>query len=100
MAESEWNFGFVHNDRGQVDIHQSPFFDVGFDFDDTVEGYLNRILPTLVDVIDEQFEDYSWTVNGYPSVSPPPPSTFLWLKTIDVATFLMPSFGVLKIFSR
>ncbi|PKU71153.1 GDP-mannose transporter GONST4 [Dendrobium catenatum] len=45
MAESEWNFGFVHDDRGQVDIHQSPFFDVGFDFDDTVEDYLNRILP-------------------------------------------------------
>ncbi|KAI0520192.1 hypothetical protein KFK09_007663 [Dendrobium nobile] len=100
MADPEIDSGLVFDIYGDIHITRSPFFDVGFGSDDTVEDYLNRILPTLIDVIDEQFEDYSWTVIGYPSVPPPPPPTFPWLKIIGVAALLMASLSVLKIISR
>ncbi|KAI0500969.1 hypothetical protein KFK09_019187 [Dendrobium nobile] len=76
------------------------FFDVGFGFDDTIEDYLNRILPTLVDVIDDQFQDYDWILQGHPSPPSPPPPTSPWIKAIGVATILVASLGVLKIFFR
>ncbi|PKU81746.1 hypothetical protein MA16_Dca018688 [Dendrobium catenatum] len=59
----------VHDDRDQVDILQSSFFDVGFDFDDTVEEYIDRIQYSFVDVIDEQRSNGRWIIIGRPPSS-------------------------------
>ncbi|KAI0491509.1 hypothetical protein KFK09_025769 [Dendrobium nobile] len=68
MDEPEWNFGFEYDNNGRVNILRSQFFDVGFDFDDTVEEYLDRILPTLVDSIDEHFSIYTWIIKAVRSL--------------------------------
>ncbi|PKU70003.1 hypothetical protein MA16_Dca022134 [Dendrobium catenatum] len=75
MADPELDSGLVLDDEGYIHPIRSPFFDVGFGFDETVENYLNRILPTLIDIIDERFEDYEWTIESTPPVFPPPPAT-------------------------
>ncbi|PKU64825.1 hypothetical protein MA16_Dca020904 [Dendrobium catenatum] len=100
MTDPKIDSGLIFDIYSDIHITRSPFFDVRFGFDDTVEDYLIRILPTLVDVIDKQFQDYDWTIDGHPSVPSPPRSTFPWIKTIGVATILVASLGVLKIFSR
>ncbi|PKU65574.1 hypothetical protein MA16_Dca024882 [Dendrobium catenatum] len=100
MADPEVDSGLVLDIYGDIHITRSPFFDVGFGLDETIEDYLNRILPTLIDVVDEQFEDYSWTINGYRSAPPPTPSTRPWIKAIGVATVFVASLSLLKIFSR
>ncbi|KAI0492824.1 hypothetical protein KFK09_027100 [Dendrobium nobile] len=100
MADPEVDSGLVLDDEGHIHPTRSTFFDVGFGYDETVEDYLNRILPTLIDIIDERFEDYEWTIESKTSVCHPPPATFPWFKTIGVATFLVASFGVLKFLSR
>ncbi|PKU85513.1 hypothetical protein MA16_Dca003253 [Dendrobium catenatum] len=74
MEEPEWNFGFEYDRNGRIDILRSPFFDVGFDFDDTPEEYLDRILPTLVDSIDDHFSVYTWIIEGRPSAPSNPTS--------------------------
>ncbi|KAI0495155.1 hypothetical protein KFK09_025304 [Dendrobium nobile] len=56
---------------GRVDILRSPFFDVGFDFDDTVVEYLSRIIPTLIQTVDDHFSDYTWIIEGRHTALPP-----------------------------
>ncbi|PKU72017.1 hypothetical protein MA16_Dca007381 [Dendrobium catenatum] len=75
MTDPEVDHGFILDAHGGIHIVRSPFFDFGFGFDDTVEDYLNRILPHLVDILDDQFLDYEWTINGHPLVSPTPASS-------------------------
>ncbi|XP_028557305.1 cleavage stimulation factor subunit 77 [Dendrobium catenatum] len=65
-ANTEVDSGFLLDAYGDILITRLPFFDVGFDRDDTIEDYLNRIIPTLVEMIDYQFSDYEWTINGHP----------------------------------
>ncbi|PKU63251.1 FH protein interacting protein FIP2 [Dendrobium catenatum] len=48
---------------------------MGFEHEDTVGEYLERILPTLVHVIDRQFRDYVWTITGRHPPPPPPAAT-------------------------
>ncbi|PKU59051.1 hypothetical protein MA16_Dca024849 [Dendrobium catenatum] len=67
MADPEVDHGLVLNSQGDIDV--------GFNFDDTVEDYLNRIVPHLVDILDGQLSDYEWMINGHPSASPTPASS-------------------------
>ncbi|PKU61088.1 hypothetical protein MA16_Dca020461 [Dendrobium catenatum] len=99
MEEPEWNFGFVHDDQGQVDILQSPFFDVGFDFDDTIEDYIDRIHYTLVDVIDEQRSKGRWIIDGRPP-APPNPASFPATSPLKITCLLVASLSLLTIFLR
>ncbi|PKU76442.1 hypothetical protein MA16_Dca001045 [Dendrobium catenatum] len=92
MAEPEWNFGFVHDDQDQVDILQSPLFDVGFDFDDTIEDYIDRIQYTLVDVIDEQRSKGRWIIIGRPSSSTAPAT---YPRTTILGSFFLGATSVL-----
>ncbi|PKU80362.1 hypothetical protein MA16_Dca005893 [Dendrobium catenatum] len=55
MADLAVDHGLFYDINGDIHVLRSPFFDVGFGFDNTVEEYLDRILPTLVDAIDDQF---------------------------------------------
>ncbi|PKU62032.1 hypothetical protein MA16_Dca012141 [Dendrobium catenatum] len=74
MADLELEGGLVFDVYGDIHVLRSPFFDVGFDHDDTVEGYLDRILPTLVHIIDGQFSDYEWISDSHPPSPPPHPT--------------------------
>ncbi|PKU67763.1 hypothetical protein MA16_Dca016932 [Dendrobium catenatum] len=71
MADPELDSGFVYDIYGDIHITRSQFFDVGFRFDDTIEDYLNRILPTLVDVIDDQFQtNFKTTIGSSKAIHP------------------------------
>ncbi|KAH0456982.1 hypothetical protein IEQ34_014889 [Dendrobium chrysotoxum] len=73
----EWDYGLVLDEHDNIDILRSPFFDVGFNFDNTIEEYFERIHITLVDTIDDQRKKGRWTIFGRATtVSPPATSTF------------------------
>ncbi|KAH0466250.1 hypothetical protein IEQ34_006353 [Dendrobium chrysotoxum] len=94
MADPEVDHGFAYDEYGQIGILQSPFFDPGFGFDFTVEEYVERILYTLANVVEEQLSSAPWQITG--RYTPPPPTTFSWIKAIGVATIIVASFSVLK----
>ncbi|KAH0433263.1 hypothetical protein IEQ34_027070 [Dendrobium chrysotoxum] len=72
MEVLEWDYGLVLDENDNVDILRSPFFDVGFDFDNTVEEYFDKIHITLVDTIDDQRKKGRWTILGrFTTISPP-----------------------------
>ncbi|KAL0918869.1 hypothetical protein M5K25_010914 [Dendrobium thyrsiflorum] len=60
MADSERDFGMVYDEQCYVQILHSTFFDVDPDTDHTIEGYVARILDTLVDAIEEQLGVVQW----------------------------------------
>ncbi|PKU61991.1 hypothetical protein MA16_Dca026056 [Dendrobium catenatum] len=82
MANPEINHGFVFNSQGEIDVIQSPFFDLGFGFNNTVEEYVDRILLHLADVVDEQRPTKEWKITGRLPASPPP-ATFPTTKLLD-----------------
>ncbi|PKU62701.1 hypothetical protein MA16_Dca024193 [Dendrobium catenatum] len=103
MADPEVDHGFSYNDRGEIDILLSPFYDPDWEYDETTERYVKRILYYLAHTIDLQKPKMPWLLVGRPIPSPsaatsPPPSTFPWIKTIGVATVPVASLGVLKTF--
>ncbi|KAH0454130.1 hypothetical protein IEQ34_016054 [Dendrobium chrysotoxum] len=64
MEVPAWDYGLVLDEDDNIDILRSPFFDVGFDFDNTVEEYFDQIHITLVDTIDDQRTKGRWTILG------------------------------------
>ncbi|PKU85462.1 hypothetical protein MA16_Dca003202 [Dendrobium catenatum] len=94
MADPEFEWGLVFNANGSLNILRSPFFDAGFEHEDTVGEYFERILPSLVHVIDRQFQDYIWTITGRHPPPPPPAATSLVTKS-----FVCFSVVVLSIFA-
>ncbi|PKU70522.1 hypothetical protein MA16_Dca008639 [Dendrobium catenatum] len=75
MADLKHDHGFAYDFQGDIDVVCSPFFNVGFGFDHTVEDYLNWILPHLMDILDEQLPADEWIINGRPPSSPNPTSS-------------------------
>ncbi|PKU69534.1 hypothetical protein MA16_Dca019220 [Dendrobium catenatum] len=99
MADLERDHGFAYDFQGDIDIVRSPFFDVGFGFDHTVDDYLNRIIPTLVDIIDEQLPADDWILNGRPPSSPNPASS-LATSPLGITCVIVASLSVLAILLR
>ncbi|KAL0907306.1 hypothetical protein M5K25_021706 [Dendrobium thyrsiflorum] len=56
--------GFIYNDKGQVDILQSPFFDFTPDIDHSVEEYVERIIFQLAATIDDQLSSVQWLLSN------------------------------------
>ncbi|KAH0453955.1 hypothetical protein IEQ34_018279 [Dendrobium chrysotoxum] len=54
MADPDLDFGIVYDEQGFIHILHSTFFDVDPEIDHTVEGYVERILDTLAEAIEEQ----------------------------------------------
>ncbi|KAL0924829.1 hypothetical protein M5K25_005687 [Dendrobium thyrsiflorum] len=54
MANPELDSNFVYNEQGFVDILRSPFFDPNPEVDNSVEEYVERIIFTLSDAIEEK----------------------------------------------
>ncbi|PKU64013.1 hypothetical protein MA16_Dca012599 [Dendrobium catenatum] len=75
MADPERDYDISYDHQVDIDVIRSPFFDVGFGSDHTVEDYLNRILPHLVDILDEQLLADEWIINGRTPSSPNPASS-------------------------
>ncbi|PKU65812.1 hypothetical protein MA16_Dca009141 [Dendrobium catenatum] len=100
MADPAVDHGLFYDIYGNIHVLRSPFFDVGFGFDNTVEEYLDRILPTLVDSIDDQFSDYTWIIEGHPTVPPPPLSSFSTATFIGSSLLVATSLLAWTIFRR
>ncbi|PKU67513.1 hypothetical protein MA16_Dca016237 [Dendrobium catenatum] len=58
--------GLTCDEDGFIDIIQSTFFDVNTRVDHTAEDYIERILDTLVEAIEEQFKGVEWRISTAP----------------------------------
>ncbi|PKU85632.1 hypothetical protein MA16_Dca003373 [Dendrobium catenatum] len=66
MADPETEYGLTWDKDGLTDILRSTFFDVNPRIDHTVEDYLERIMDTLVEAINEHFEGIEWRISTTP----------------------------------
>ncbi|KAL0908164.1 hypothetical protein M5K25_022638 [Dendrobium thyrsiflorum] len=66
MADPERDFSMVYDEQGFIQILQSPLFDVDPEVDHTVEGYVARILDTIVLVVEEQLGTMEWRLAADP----------------------------------
>ncbi|KAL0927652.1 hypothetical protein M5K25_001847 [Dendrobium thyrsiflorum] len=62
MADPEVDHRFIYDKEGVIDILHSPFFDFTPEVDDSVEEYVERILFTLADFIEEQVCNVQWQI--------------------------------------
>ncbi|KAL0927003.1 hypothetical protein M5K25_003263 [Dendrobium thyrsiflorum] len=69
MADPERDFGMVYDEKGFIQILQSPFFDVDPEVDHAVEGYVARILDTIVLAVEEQLGTVEWRLASDPQTS-------------------------------
>ncbi|PKU78225.1 hypothetical protein MA16_Dca026883 [Dendrobium catenatum] len=100
MADPELEWGLVFDAHGNLDIHRSPFFDAGFESDeDTVGAYLDRILPTLIHIIDKQRPDSEWIIDGRPP-APSNPASFPATSPLKITCLLVASLSLLSILFR
>ncbi|KAL0918174.1 hypothetical protein M5K25_010168 [Dendrobium thyrsiflorum] len=64
MADPERDSEFVYNEQCFVDILRLPFFDVNPEVDNSVEEYLERIIFTLSNSIEEQLSTVQWQITA------------------------------------
>ncbi|KAL0913987.1 hypothetical protein M5K25_017482 [Dendrobium thyrsiflorum] len=74
MADPDLNSGFTYDEQGFVDILRSPFFDVNLAIDNMVEEYVERIIFTLSNVIEEHISNVQWTIIAKPPQGIPSPT--------------------------
>ncbi|KAL0916669.1 hypothetical protein M5K25_014197 [Dendrobium thyrsiflorum] len=67
MADPEQDFGMAYDEQGYVHILHSTFFDVDPEVDHTLQGYVERILDTLVDAVEEQLGTVEWRIAADPN---------------------------------
>ncbi|KAL0917083.1 hypothetical protein M5K25_012124 [Dendrobium thyrsiflorum] len=66
MADPDLDSGIVYDEQGYIHILHSTFFNVNPRIDHTVEGYVERILDTLVEAIKEQLGNVQWNLASDP----------------------------------
>ncbi|KAL0917680.1 hypothetical protein M5K25_012760 [Dendrobium thyrsiflorum] len=99
MADPDVDHGFLYDDQGLVDILRSPFFDPNPEVDDTVDDYIDHIIFTLGQSIEEQLPSGQWKITGR-SHAPSPPVNIPWIPTFGVLSLLVASSGLLRFFFR
>ncbi|PKU83088.1 hypothetical protein MA16_Dca007759 [Dendrobium catenatum] len=99
MADPEVDHGFAYNAQGEIDILLSPFYEPDWEYDGTVERYVNRIFYCLTETIDLQRPRTLWFLIGH-SVPLPTPATFLTTKLLGLSFLVGISLLVWKIFLR
>ncbi|PKU68527.1 hypothetical protein MA16_Dca016459 [Dendrobium catenatum] len=100
MADPEFEWGLVFDAHGNLDIQRSPFFNAGFDSnDDTVGTYLDRILSTLIHVIEKQRPDSEWIIDSRPPALPSPVSSPA-TSPLGITCLLVASLSLLTILLR
>ncbi|KAL0906704.1 hypothetical protein M5K25_025219 [Dendrobium thyrsiflorum] len=78
MGDPDVDHEFLYDEQGRVDILQSPFFDVTFGSDRTVDEYVDRIIYQLTLAIEDRIPQGRWYLIGRPSTPPnlaPNPAT-------------------------
>ncbi|KAL0914146.1 hypothetical protein M5K25_017655 [Dendrobium thyrsiflorum] len=68
MTDPERDFDMAYDEQGYIHILHSTFFDVDPLVDHTVEGYMERILDTLVNAIEEQLGNVQWRIASDPHI--------------------------------
>ncbi|KAL0924674.1 hypothetical protein M5K25_005524 [Dendrobium thyrsiflorum] len=66
MADPERDSGFVYNEQGFDDILRSPFLYLNPEVDNSVEEYVERIIFTLSNTIEEQLSTVQWQITAKP----------------------------------
>ncbi|PKU76624.1 hypothetical protein MA16_Dca001229 [Dendrobium catenatum] len=66
MADPDLDYGLAYDKQGFVHILHSIFFDVNPNIDNTVEEYVDHILDTLVEAIEEQLGTVQWRIATQP----------------------------------
>ncbi|KAH0450382.1 hypothetical protein IEQ34_021074 [Dendrobium chrysotoxum] len=94
MADPEVDHEFAYNAQGEIDILLSPFFDPHWDYEDSVESYVDHILYHLVEIMDVQRPTGHWQIVGRPSISSPP-ATSPANKALCVTCLVVASLGFL-----
>ncbi|KAL0924950.1 hypothetical protein M5K25_005811 [Dendrobium thyrsiflorum] len=89
----------ITENKERTDILASPFFDVHFGIDETVEDYVDRIPYQLTLSIEEHIPPGCWYLVSCPSSSPNP-ATSPATTTLRTACLLMASLSVLATFFR
>ncbi|KAL0906128.1 hypothetical protein M5K25_024594 [Dendrobium thyrsiflorum] len=69
MADPNLNHVFVFDDQGLVDVLHSPFSDINFGNDHTVEEYMDQILFSLATAIDQRRPPVQWQLSHRPPVT-------------------------------
>ncbi|KAL0904811.1 hypothetical protein M5K25_026965 [Dendrobium thyrsiflorum] len=94
MADPEVDAGFVFDEQGRTNILGSPFFDIYFGFDETIDDYVDRILYQLSLSLEEHIRPGHWIINSQ-SPPPPPPATFPADKVLRATYLTVASLGLL-----
>ncbi|KAL0909172.1 hypothetical protein M5K25_020017 [Dendrobium thyrsiflorum] len=66
MANPDLDSGIVYNEQGFIHILHSTFFEINPRIDYTVEEYVERILDTFVEAIEEQLGNVQWHIASDP----------------------------------
>ncbi|KAL0909415.1 hypothetical protein M5K25_020285 [Dendrobium thyrsiflorum] len=66
MADPDLDTSIVFSEQGYIHILHSTFIDVNPRIDHTVERYVERILDTLVEAIEEQLDNVEWHLASDP----------------------------------
>ncbi|KAI0511557.1 hypothetical protein KFK09_012187 [Dendrobium nobile] len=61
----EVDHGFAYNPLGDIDILHSPFYEPDWEYDESVEDYVNRIIYCLAETIDLQKTKMLWLIIGH-----------------------------------
>ncbi|KAL0904810.1 hypothetical protein M5K25_026964 [Dendrobium thyrsiflorum] len=93
MADPEVDAGFVFDEQGRTDILGSPFFDIYFRFDETIDDYVDHILYQLSLSLEEHIRPGHWIINSQPP--PPPPATSPADKVLRATCLTVASLGLL-----
>ncbi|KAL0923380.1 hypothetical protein M5K25_007434 [Dendrobium thyrsiflorum] len=98
MGDLELDSGFVYDEEGRTDVLNSPFFDVFFRSDETVDDYLDQILYQLSLSLEEHIRPGRWILTGQPP-PPPPPTTSPAARIFGITCLLVASLGLFLAFT-
>ncbi|KAL0915372.1 hypothetical protein M5K25_015784 [Dendrobium thyrsiflorum] len=97
MVDPNVDHGFMEDSQGRTNILRSPFFDLNLNVDDSVEDYVDRIIFTLTQVVEEHLPTGPWLIMGRPPI-PQSPATFPTTKILGSFFLVVISFLVWSIF--
>ncbi|PKU77848.1 hypothetical protein MA16_Dca005680 [Dendrobium catenatum] len=66
MVDPDLDSGFVYNEQGFVDILRSTFFDINTEIDNSTEEYLDQIIFSLSESIEEKLANVQWQITSVP----------------------------------
>ncbi|PKU70702.1 hypothetical protein MA16_Dca016900 [Dendrobium catenatum] len=66
MADLELDYGFAYDEQGNINILYSTFFNFNPEVDSSIKEYMDRIIFTLSEAIDEQLANIKWQIISGP----------------------------------